>query len=153
MLRGPHQSSRIPKRQWPQQDRINHTENRCVRADGKRQSKHGDSGETGTLDQHPQAEANVLPEVIPPKPATGFVKALLGLRHVAEGAARGGSRLLLTQALFLQPLDLKLQMGLNFGIEVVRWPLASEHSSSHLWPPVRESFRWPSRAASSACFL
>src|SRR5882762_6424819 len=130
MLRGPHQSCRIPKRQWPQQDRINHTENRCVRADGQRQSKHGDSGEAGTLGQHPHAEANVLPEAIPPKPASRFVKSLLGLRHVAEGATRSGSRLLLTQALFLQPLDLKLQMSLNFGIEVARRSLASEHSSS-----------------------
>src|SRR6266699_4201448 len=153
MLRGPHQSRRILKRQRPQQDRINHTENRCVRADGKRQSKHGDSGETGTLDQHPQAEANVLPEVIPPKPATGFVKALLGLRHVAEGAARGGSRLLLTQALFLQALDLKLQMGLDFGAEVAGRPLSSEHGPSPPSPPARESVQWPSRAASTACSL
>src|SRR5208283_5819853 len=73
--------------------------------------------------------ANVLPEVIPREPVTGFVEAFFGMQEVAERATRGCPSLLFTQPLLLQAVDLELQVGLDFGGEVAGLALAPEHRS------------------------
>ena len=97
----------------------------CANRHGKRHD--GNSGKTGRLVQHAEGETKVLPEIIPKEPAAGLVKALLSLCHVAESAARGGSRLSLAYALFPQAVRLQLDMSLHFGAKVTRLALPSEH--------------------------
>src|ERR1700735_810271 len=47
-------------RQLPQQDGIEHAENRRVRANTQRQGKHRNRSKSRILDQHPDSVANVL---------------------------------------------------------------------------------------------
>ena len=62
MLASPHQPQRVPVRQGPQKDRINHAEDRCVGADPERQSKHRHRREAGRLAQQAGSEAHVFEE-------------------------------------------------------------------------------------------
>src|SRR5580658_415154 len=101
-----------------EQDSVNSGKDHRVGANAERQSEYGNRGEARTLSKCPQCQANVLPQVVPPEPTAGFVKTLLGLLDVSEGPARGGSCLHLAQPLFPPALDLKLNVGLDFGIEI-----------------------------------
>src|SRR6516225_11000081 len=62
----------FPKRQRLEQDGVDSGENHRVGANAERQSKYSNSGEGGSLGQHPQSEVDVLPQVIPPEPMTGL---------------------------------------------------------------------------------
>jgi hypothetical protein len=46
--------------------------------------------------------------MVPPEPATGFVKTLFGLHNIAEGAPRCGPRLFFTETSFSEAFELKL---------------------------------------------
>src|SRR5215472_5537448 len=66
-------------------------EDQCVCANRHRQRQNGHGGKTGRLLQQAEREPQVLPKVIPKKPAAGFVEALFGFGHVAE-ARRAAAR-------------------------------------------------------------
>src|SRR5207245_11002116 len=51
---------RLVKWQRAQQDRIDHAEDRGIRADAEGEGEHGDGRESGILAQHAQAEAQIL---------------------------------------------------------------------------------------------
>ena len=70
---------------------VNNAEDRSCRTNAEGDRQDGDGGESGRLAQHAQGVANVLREVVPPKPAVGLVKALFGEQDVAEGTAGGGA--------------------------------------------------------------
>ena len=55
-----HQLARVTEGQWTQKLRVNHRENRGVRAYTQSQSKNRDGREAGILRQHANAIANVL---------------------------------------------------------------------------------------------
>ncbi len=48
--------------QGPQQNGVDHAENRAIRADAQRQREHRHRGETGVLSQHSHAIPDVLPQ-------------------------------------------------------------------------------------------
>src|SRR6266581_2854150 len=92
MLRGPHQSCRILVRQRPQQNRINHTENRGVRANSERKRQDGYRGETGILAQRARTVAYVLQQRFDEGHAARVAMLFLDLLDAAEfqpGAAPG----------------------------------------------------------------
>src|SRR5690242_910497 len=65
--------------------------------------------------------------MIEPQPAAGFVKTLPSLRHVAECAARRGSRVLFAQALLPQAFRLQPDVRFDLVAEVTRLAFAPEH--------------------------
>src|SRR5205085_4320988 len=54
-----HQAIRLWPRQWTEQNRVDHAENRCRRADPERQCQHGDERERRSRAQRTQGEAQV----------------------------------------------------------------------------------------------
>src|SRR5258708_38173980 len=90
--------------QWVQQRGIHYAEDRGRRSNTQRNRQDRDGGKPGRLAQHAQRVANVPPEIVPPQPVTGFVKALLSPRDVAESQACRGLGLLIAEPLFLQTL-------------------------------------------------
>src|SRR5580700_1381995 len=132
---------RVGVREAFQQERIHNRKNCRIGTDSKRKGKNYRNGETGVPCQHSQAKAKVLPEMIPPEPAAGFVEALFHLHDIAERATCYGSGLRFTQPLFSQALALLLYVCFNFGAKVACLPLPSEHCTN---PPLRGlvSARW-----------
>src|SRR5580700_929906 len=136
-----------------QQCGVNDAENRCRGSDAQRNRQDGDGREAGRRAQHAHCEANVLPEMIPPERAAGFVEALFGLHEVAEGATSGGPSLLFAQPQLPQARYLELYMGFDFGGKVAEFAFSSEHGISLPRPPARELARWPLSSASTDWFL
>src|SRR5713101_3435082 len=98
MLRGPHQSYWVLKRQRPQQNRINDTENRGARANSERQGQDGYRGETGILAQRAHTVANVLQERFDEGHAARIAILLFDLIHSAKLQPRPASGFLRRQA-------------------------------------------------------
>src|SRR5262245_38313310 len=61
-----HELLRIANREMFQQQRVHNTENRRIRADTKRKSEHGHSGEALMLEQHSYAITQVLNHFVLP---------------------------------------------------------------------------------------
>src|SRR6266513_3034075 len=61
-----HESLRIRKRQRPQDDCVNDTENRRVRPDAEREREHGHSSEAGVLQQLAKGEFEIIHNAAPP---------------------------------------------------------------------------------------
>src|SRR6185369_15229574 len=101
-----------------EQQGVDDGKDRGVCADRERKGENHGNGETRITHQHANAEANVLPEMIPPQPAAGFVETLLGLEPVAKGTARRSLRVFAAQPLFLQTLGLQLDVGFDLRSEV-----------------------------------
>ena len=68
-LNGPDQKIRFGVRERSQQDPIDEAEDSRIGPDAEPQRQNRRSREAWALAQHPQAETDVLPEVVPPEPA------------------------------------------------------------------------------------
>src|SRR5580692_873377 len=136
-----------------QQHGVDDAENCRCSADPQSDRQHGNGGEPRRLPEHAQAVTHVLPEMLPPQPASRFVKALFGVHDVPEGTPRTRSGPFFAQPLPAQALDLKLYVRLDFRGEVVEFALAPEHGFSLPPPPLQESARWLPSIVSICWFL
>src|SRR6266540_2545867 len=84
----------LRERQRIKQERIDHTEDRCICADPQRQRDHGNQSEAWFLHQHSSAVAQVLPQFFKPSHATSVAAPFLCLPHPAECLESLASRLL-----------------------------------------------------------
>src|SRR6266540_3500052 len=66
----------LRERQRIKQERIDHTEDRCICADPQRQRDHGNQSEAWFLHQHSSAVAQVLPQFFKPSHATSVAAPL-----------------------------------------------------------------------------
>src|SRR5580700_11391242 len=90
------------------------------------QNQHAESRHAPFSEQRAYAVADVLLEVIPPKPAASFVKALFGVHDVPEGTPCGCSRLFFAHPPLPQAHYLELYVCLDLGSEVVEFAFASQ---------------------------
>src|SRR6266481_3061133 len=125
---------RLSIRQGMQQRGFYDAENCCRGSYPQCNRQHSDGREAWGLAQHAQTVAKVLPEMVPPEPASGFVEMFFGMHDVAERASRGSPRLFLSQPLLPQEFALELQMCFDFRAEIARFSLASKHRAS---PPLQ----------------
>src|SRR6266704_2610987 len=117
VLRGPHQSCWVLKRQRPQQNRINHTKNRCVRTNSERKGQDGNRGETGILAQRAHTVANVLHQRFDEAHAARIAMFLFELFHSAEFQTRPTLGLLRRQAGLDELRDLLLEVEAQFVVK------------------------------------
>jgi hypothetical protein len=57
-----HQSIRVAKGQWLQQERLDHAEDGAIAANAQRDGDNGKHGKCGLVCQHPKTAANILPD-------------------------------------------------------------------------------------------
>ena len=112
-----------------QEGGVHDAEDRGGRSDAHGHGRDHDGGDARRLAQHAQGAAEVVPELVPPAPTRGFVEALAGLCHVAEGPQGRGSRLFVAEPSLLEPFRLQLDVGFYLGPEVTQRPLAPPHGS------------------------
>ncbi len=117
MLRGPHQSSWVLKRQRPQQNRINHTKNRCVRANSERKGQDGYRGETWILAQRAHTVANVLQQRFDEAHPARIAMFLFELFHSAEFQTSPTLGLFRRQAGLDELRDLLLEVEAQFVVK------------------------------------
>ncbi len=90
-------------RQRPQNHRIQHAENRRIRANPQRQSKNRHSRKSRILPQHPQPITNVLPQILnpihPPRVAA-FLRQSRHRHQIPRSAARRASTGVIPAAIF-----------------------------------------------------
>src|SRR6202000_1085775 len=54
----------LRKGKWRKNDRVDHAEDRRIRANSKRERQHDDRGESRLLREHTKCEANILPQAV-----------------------------------------------------------------------------------------
>src|SRR5690348_7530332 len=80
----------------PNEQALNPTENRRIRADAEGECENGDDGETGGFAQHAEAEAQILEQILKPTDAARVATFLLGLFDAAEFDESGAASFLRT---------------------------------------------------------
>src|SRR5882724_13438102 len=111
-----------------QQCGVNDTEKCSRRSDAQRNRQNRDGREARTFAQHAQGKANVLPEIIPPQHAAGFVKSLLSVRHISERASRRVAGFYNAHPVLMQAFYFMLHVRFNFRIKIARLTLPPQHS-------------------------
>jgi len=74
----------VSKRQWTNQDRIHHTEDRDVGADAESQDQHRNDGERAIAPQCTKRVGQVLHEDVESGKAAGFALLFLGLHNSSK---------------------------------------------------------------------
>src|SRR3954447_25217821 len=84
LLDDPYQLLRIAKRQWPQQNRIHHTEDSDVCPYTESKNQNGNDCEPEVAPQHPQCKSQILPQDVDPWQGAGLAMPLDGQLYAAE---------------------------------------------------------------------
>jgi hypothetical protein len=88
LLDDSYQLLRIAKWQWPQQNRIHHTEDSDVCPDAETENEDGDNCEPGVASQHAERKTQILPQDVDPGQGAGFAMPFDGLLYTAESDKR-----------------------------------------------------------------
>ncbi len=105
--------------EWPQHVRVEHGERDGQQADANGKRQHCRQHERRTLAHVARGVAGILQQLLEPHPPARFEELLVGDRHVAKGAPRGGASLIGTHAFSDEAIGFEVEVGLNFVGKVV----------------------------------
>jgi hypothetical protein len=131
----PHQSVRVCKRERAEEDRVQHREDRGVRADSERERQHGDAREGGRLAQHARRETDIEEDALERRPPPDLAGLLLEKGDVPELPAGGrqgfGARQAARGELLGPLLDVRPDLLGDVGVEAPprKEPLEKAHAS------------------------
>ena len=114
----PDELLRVVKRQWPQQQRIEHDEDDDARSDAERQDEHGHRRKDRVTPQRAQRVPHVLPQHLERRDAARLPMPLFRLRDSAEPDERLPPRLLGRHAVPDVLLGCHLEVRGHLGVEV-----------------------------------
>jgi hypothetical protein len=113
-----HESLWIANRQPPQQEGIDETEDRGVRADAERERENGDEGERGRAPQRPERVLQIAPCIVDPTERPRIAMKLLRLLDPAERQPRGMACLFRQHPSAQELIFEDRQMRGNFALEL-----------------------------------